>query len=59
MGLLRLSIKAELAGYYPATWQWHYSVRFPSGIQVDRTKYDIFAGISIGVNGPGLARGEQ
>jgi hypothetical protein len=45
---------AELAGYYLATRQWHYSVQFPSGSQVDQTKYDIFAGTSIGVKGPGL-----
>jgi hypothetical protein len=45
---------AELAGYYLATWQWHYSVQFPSGSQVDQNNYDIFAGTCVGVRGPGL-----
>jgi hypothetical protein len=45
---------AELAGYYLASWQWHYSVPFPAESQLTKTKYDIFAGTSISVRGPGL-----
>jgi hypothetical protein len=45
---------AETAGYYLASWQWHYSAPFPAGSQLVETKYDIFAGTSVSVKGPSL-----
>lgn len=45
---------AELAGYYLASWQWHYSAPFQVGSQMEKTKYDIFAGTSVSVRGPSL-----
>jgi hypothetical protein len=45
---------AEMAGYYLASWQWHYSMPFPAGSELLETKYDIFAGTSVSVKGPML-----
>lgn len=45
---------AEMAGYYLATWQWHYSVAFPEGSDLAKTHYDIFGGTDISILGPGL-----
>jgi hypothetical protein len=45
---------AELAGYYLASWQWHYSAPFSPESQIARTGYDIFGGTSISARGPGI-----
>jgi len=40
---------AELAAVYFATWQWHYSVRFPDGSPLQSVQYDSFGGTSVSV----------
>ncbi|XID92270.1 hypothetical protein ACF3MZ_28010 [Paenibacillaceae bacterium WGS1546] len=38
---------AEMAAWYAATWQWHYSVRFPEGSALNELRYDSFGGTSV------------
>ena len=38
---------AELAGYYLASWQWHYSIPFHPESPILELKYDWFAGTGI------------
>jgi hypothetical protein len=45
---------AEMAGYYLASWQWHYSIPFADGSHLAETKYDSFAGSSNSVKWPNL-----
>ncbi len=44
---------AELAGYYLATWQWHYTVPFDPKSPALEIRYDTFAGTSITVMAQG------
>ncbi len=38
---------AELAAWYAATWQWHYSIRFPEESALKAHRYDSFGGTSV------------
>jgi hypothetical protein len=45
---------AEMAAYYLASYQWHYSIPFhPDSPGVRDLKYDVFSSTSVGVGGPG------
>jgi hypothetical protein len=49
--------QAERAGYYLASWQYHYSIDFPKGSPADVMKYDSLGGTSVGVGGGGADGG--
>lgn len=38
---------AELASYYLASWQWHYTIPFPKGTPLSDMQYDTFGGTSV------------
>lgn len=38
---------AELASYYLASWQWHYTAPFPEGTPLFEMGYDTFGGTSV------------
>lgn len=40
---------AELASYYLASWQWHYTTPFPEGTPLHTMNYDTFGGTSVSV----------
>lgn len=41
--------QAERAAEYLATWQWHYSLPYPSGSAADQIGYNTFGGTSVSV----------
>jgi hypothetical protein len=48
---------ARRAAYYLASWQYHYSVRFPAGSPAAEMGCDSFGGTSVSVGGGGADQG--